>query len=58
MRQGLLGFVLGAAMVALLWSDLGGDPAVGQPKTLRVEYTFGGRTYVRTAKDAQWITIP
>jgi hypothetical protein len=41
-----------------VWSDLGEDPAVGVTKTLRVELTLGGRRFVRTARDAEWMTIP
>ena len=44
--------------VFMVWSDLGGDPAVGVSKLLRVEVSYAGRRFVRSARDAQWITIP
>ncbi len=37
---------------------LAGDPKVGTPKTLRVEYSLGGERRLRTASEGAWLTIP
>jgi len=38
--------------------ELGGDPAVGRPKRLHVEYTLGGKEYAQNIPEGGLLTIP
>jgi len=41
-----------------VWSTLGGDPAYGVVKTLRVEYPLDGQERTATARDGQTLSFP
>jgi hypothetical protein len=39
-------------------TSMGGDPIVGEPKTLRISYVWAGRTYEATIPENQMVAIP
>ena len=39
-------------------NDIAGDPAYGHVKQLRVDYTLGGHSGVKTAKEGETVRIP
>lgn len=41
-----------------VWSTLGGDPAFGTVKTLRVEFTIDGQERTASARDGQMLSFP